>query len=175
MGFGGLASIGDGLVASGSGPRAVGPAPELSLPQRLHEPGWSQALGERLVLMAGREQQSAEIKLNPPHLGPLEVKLSLQQDQASVTFLAQHGPVREALEQAIPRLREMFGQQDIQLVNVDVGQRREQPTGGQGEGRGQTHAPDAGGATAGGDTLATVELPVSSRSTSLDGGLDLYA
>ena len=63
------------------------------------------------------------MRINPPHLGPIDIQLTLQNDQASVSFGAQHGVVREALEAAIPRLREMFGDNNLQLVNVDVGQR----------------------------------------------------
>jgi flagellar hook-length control protein FliK len=149
--------------------------PELALPQRVNDAGWSQALGERLVVMAGRGQQVAEIKLNPAHLGPLEVKVSLQHDQASVSFLAQHAPVREALEQAIPRLREMFNQQDLQLVNVDVGQRRDAPAGGgEGSARGQGGGM-AGGRGANNDTAPIVELPISSQTVDADRRLDLYA
>jgi hypothetical protein len=102
----------------------------LQLPPKVGEAGWGQALAQRVMWMVGREHQSAELRLNPAHLGPLEVKLSLHHDQASVSLLAHNGAVRDALEQALPRLRDMFNQQDIQLVQVDVGQ-REDPRGGQ--------------------------------------------
>jgi flagellar hook-length control protein FliK len=58
--------------------------------------------------------------LNPPNLGPLEVRLTLQQDQASVVFSAQQVAVRDALEAALPRLRELLEQQSLQLVQADV-------------------------------------------------------
>lgn len=102
----------------------------LNLPPKVGEAGWGQAMAQRVMWMVGREQQTAEIRLNPAHLGPLEVKLSLHHDQASVSLLAHNGAVRDALEQALPRLRDMFNQQDIQLVQVDVGQRQD-PRGGQ--------------------------------------------
>lgn len=134
LGQGPSLSMPDGLGALLSGPAvlraalpgiAVGPGDALlALPQRIGEPVWQQALGERLLWLAGREQQVARLRLNPPHLGPLEVRVVVQQDQASVAFLSQHAAVREALEQAVPRLREMLGQQDLQLVQVDVGERQ---------------------------------------------------
>jgi hypothetical protein len=101
----------------------VAPRTEFALPEQVGGQRWAQALGERVLMMVGRDNQVAELRLNPPHLGPLEVRVSLHQDQASVTFLAQHAAVREALEQAIPRLRDMLSQQDLQLVQVDVSQR----------------------------------------------------
>jgi flagellar hook-length control protein FliK len=120
-----LAGPGANAVApAGAGAVASAPAAMLALPQRVGEPGWQQALGERVLWLAGREQQVAELRLNPPHLGPLEVRVVVQQDQASLAFLSQHAAVREALEQAIPRLRELLGQQDLQLVQVDVGERQ---------------------------------------------------
>lgn len=97
---------------------------------RVGEPGWHQAVADRVVWLLGRDQQGVQLKLNPAHLGPMEVKLSLNQDQASVTFLSSHAAVREALEQAVPRLRDMLGQQDIQLVQVNVDQRQGQNSQG---------------------------------------------
>jgi flagellar hook-length control protein FliK len=86
------------------------------------EPDWDKAVGDRIQWMLGRNIQSAELKLTPPHLGPLEIRISVQQDQASVSFMAAHLPTREALEAAIPRLREMFGETNLNLVDVGVGQ-----------------------------------------------------
>lgn len=108
---------------------AKGADEPLMVPHRVGEPGWGQAMAQRVLWMIGREQQTAELKLNPAHLGPVEVKLTLQHDQASVSLLASNSAVKEALEQALPRLRDMLGQQDIQLVQVDVGQRQDPRNG----------------------------------------------
>ncbi len=89
---------------------------------RVGEAGWHQAVAERAMMMVSRDQQSVELRLNPAHLGPMEVRMTLNHDQASVSFIANHAAVRDALEQAIPRLRDMLEQQDIQLVQADVGQ-----------------------------------------------------
>jgi flagellar hook-length control protein FliK len=92
--------------------------------------GWSQAMGERILWMVGRDLQAASVNIKPPNLGPLHIQISIQNEQATVNFTAQHGVVKEALEAAIPRLREMLAENNIQLVNVDVNQRGE---GGRGE------------------------------------------
>jgi flagellar hook-length control protein FliK len=87
-------------------------------------PGWSQEMSDRIVWMAGQRQglQTAEIKLNPAHLGPVEVRVNMNQDQASVQFVSNHAAVREALESAVPKLREMLHSQNLNLVDVNVSQ-----------------------------------------------------
>jgi len=84
-------------------------------------PGWGGELGQKVVWMVGQQKQSAELQLNPPNLGPLEVRLSLNQDQMTATFVSHHGAVREAIEAALPRLREMLADSGIALGNVMVG------------------------------------------------------
>ncbi len=87
------------------------------------QPGWDKAVGERIQWMIGRNIQNVEMKLTPPNLGPLEIRISVQNDQASVSFITTQAPTREALEAAIPRLREMLGEANLNLADVDVGQR----------------------------------------------------
>ncbi len=86
----------------------------------LRQAGWDQALGDQVQWMVGQKLQGAEIRLNPAHLGPMEVRIQVQHDQANITFSAQHGVVRDALEAAIPRLREMLGESGLNLANVQV-------------------------------------------------------
>lgn len=93
----------------------------LSVP--LGEPGWNQALGRQIKWMIGSEIQGASVKITPPQLGPVEINLLVKNDQADILFAAQHDQVREALEAAIPRLREMFKEISLDLVNVDVGKK----------------------------------------------------
>lgn len=92
----------------------------MGVPQRVGTPEWADAVNERVFWMAQGGQQFARLQLNPPNLGPLEVRLNLSQDQASVSFIAGQQAVREALEAALPRLRDMFDQQSILLVRAEV-------------------------------------------------------
>jgi flagellar hook-length control protein FliK len=112
----GLAQLSN-FQASGGSPLP----PAIAAP--LGEEGWSQAMGDRIMWMIGKGVQSSSIRINPPNLGPIQVHVSVQNDQASVNILAQHGAVKEALEAAIPRLREMLHESNLQLVNVDVSHR----------------------------------------------------
>jgi len=87
------------------------------------ERGWDNVLGNRIMWMVGKEMQQASLQITPRHLGPIDIQVTVQNDLTSVSFTAQHSVTREALEAAIPRLREMFTENNMQLVNVDVGQR----------------------------------------------------
>jgi flagellar hook-length control protein FliK len=71
--------------------------------------------------MGNQQQQVAEIHLNPANLGPVEVMLSITQDQATAQFVSPHASVREAIQDALPRLKEMLADNGIQLGNVTVG------------------------------------------------------
>jgi flagellar hook-length control protein FliK len=88
----------------------------------VQSPNWSRGLTERVSWMMQGNMQTAELKLNPAHLGPLEVKLSIQDDKASITFVTGHAQVKEAIDTAMPRLREMLEQQGLDLTDVDVSQ-----------------------------------------------------
>ncbi len=96
------------------------PTMSSTLSTPLQNPAWSQGVAERVAWMVQGNFQSAELKLNPANLGPLEIKLAIKEDQASVTFITNHAPVREALDAAMPRLRDMLESQGITLADVDV-------------------------------------------------------
>lgn len=81
---------------------------------------WDQALGQKVVWMVAGEQQSASLTLNPPDLGPLKVVLNVSNAQATATFSAAQPEVRQALEAALPKLREMLGEAGIQLGQASV-------------------------------------------------------
>ncbi|WP_374336008.1 flagellar hook-length control protein FliK [Leeia sp.] len=101
--------------------------PESARPATLHIPvpvgdeRWREALSQRAVFMASQNMQSAELQLNPPHLGPLEVRLTIQNQEATLNFVSPHAAVREAIQSASPRLIEMFAGSGLSLGNVNVG------------------------------------------------------
>ena len=91
-----------------------------SLSARVGTNQWENQVGQKIVYMVGSEEQTASLTLNPPDLGPLQVVLSVSNDQASVTFSANQEEVRQALENALPRLREMMSESGIALGNASV-------------------------------------------------------
>jgi flagellar hook-length control protein FliK len=84
-------------------------------------------LGGRLTWMAHQGVESGSLQLSPEHLGPLEVRIQVQDGAASVWFGANHADTRAALEQALPHLRQMFASQGLTLS--DAGVSREPPRG----------------------------------------------
>lgn len=99
---------------------AIAKAPMESAPIPIHQRGFEQALGDRVVWMTGNRIQSAELQVNPPELGPIEVRISVTNDQTSVSFGAVQPATRDALEAALPRLRELLSQQGLNLSDVNV-------------------------------------------------------
>lgn len=81
---------------------------------------WEQQLGQKVVWMVAGGDQSASLTLNPPDLGPMQVVLNVSNDSASATFTAHQPETRQAIENALPKLREMMSEAGIQLGNATV-------------------------------------------------------
>lgn len=94
---------------------------ELVIDTPVGRPGWGDELGAKVVVVVRDGQQTAEMQLNPPNLGPLEVRLSVQNDQTTLMFVSAHASVREAIQAALPRLSGMFAESGLSMGNVTVG------------------------------------------------------
>lgn len=94
--------------------------PTDKLTPQVGSPAWDQALGQKVVWMVGGNQQSASLTLNPPDLGPLQVVLHVSNGQADASFTASQPEVRQALEAAMPKLREMMSDAGIQLGQATI-------------------------------------------------------
>lgn len=81
---------------------------------------WGNEFSQKITWMVTQQNQSAELHLNPPQLGPLDVSIKMNGDQATATFTSPHAAVREAIEQAMPKLREMLADSGIMLGNAMV-------------------------------------------------------
>lgn len=112
--------------AIGLAPAAPASASAVANPRvdsRVGAPAWDGEFAQKVVWMATQQRQVAELHLNPPHLGPVEVRLTIGADrgaEASAQFASPHLAVREAIEAALPRLREMMADSGIALGNVTV-------------------------------------------------------
>lgn len=84
------------------------------------KPGWSDAVMRRVMWMSWQNVNGVNIALDLPELGPLQVRIVIQSDQASVVFTSKNGWVRDALDQTLPRLREMMEDQGINLTDANV-------------------------------------------------------
>ncbi len=98
-------------------PTFPGTAPEMV---NLLQKNWGWMLGRQLQWMIGNRLHEAKIDISPPHLGPLEVRVSLQHNQTNVVFFSHEAAVRETLENAMPRLRELLDGQGLHLNQAQV-------------------------------------------------------
>lgn len=96
--------------------------PTLNMQPALQSEAWGRVLSSRVIWMAREGVQQASLKLNPANMGPVEVKLHMHNDQANISFIAHHAATRDALEQALPRLRESFQENGMELTHADVSQ-----------------------------------------------------
>jgi len=87
-------------------------------------PDWGEAVGQRVLWMVSNKAQEAELRLNPSELGRVDVKVRVDEDGLRLTFAAGNTAVREALEAAAPRLREMFQAEGLQLEHMDISQQQ---------------------------------------------------
>jgi flagellar hook-length control protein FliK len=144
----------------------------LSHPQH---PGWSKELGQRMVWLVQSNVQQAQLQLNPRHLGPMEVQISVSQDQqVSITFTTNTAVVKEALDSALPRLRELFDEQGLDLNDVNVADRSQQHAEKQASSKGMKPHSDEG-ITASDNTADTSEMPQHGMVHLADGVIDYFA
>jgi flagellar hook-length control protein FliK len=93
----------------------------LPVPQAVGAPGWDREVGNQVAWLAHQTGGKAELVLTPPQMGRIEVSLTVSGDQASASFVSANPVVREALEAALPRLREVLAEAGIQLGQAQVG------------------------------------------------------
>jgi len=142
-------SAGEGLAAaaretSNAATLAQTATPKLStfLNTPVTDPRWKNDFSDRVSWAAKQGIQEAEIKMTPAHLGRVEIRISVNEDQqASMTIFAKHGSVRDAIDASLPRLREMLSTQGLELGDVTVSEhslndQRQQFAGGDREAAG---------------------------------------
>ena len=94
---------------------------------------WASEMGDRLAWVARNGMSSATLQVNPPQLGPIEVRIQMSGDQAAVSFAAVQPQTREAIQQALPALASSFAAQGLSLGQTSVG-RDNQPQQSRGDG-----------------------------------------
>ena len=131
----------------------------------LHGGHFDEDVGDAVRWMADQKIGHAHIKVTPNDLGTVEIRLRLDGDRVHADFSSAQAEVRQALENSLPRLRDMLGQHGFQLAHADVGQQHTPPSQGGG-------APTGEG---GGDSAeSAIETPRTVRMTAR-GLVDAYA
>jgi len=97
--------------------------PTLKVSSAVDTPEFAQGLSERVSYMVDNNLTGAKLQVNPAQLGPIEVRIAVQGNQAQVWLTAHSAVTRDALEASSPKLREMLGAQGFGQVSVDISQR----------------------------------------------------
>jgi flagellar hook-length control protein FliK len=133
---------------------------------------FSPVMQQQLLTMVKQGVQHAEIRLDPPELGHMMVRIQVHGDQTQVQFQVMQHQTKDLVEQAIPRLRELLAEQGMQLTDSNVsqgGSGREQDAGDGNSDQGHGFATDV-------DEIAAEEsLLASNNATSYRSGIDYYA
>ena len=120
---------------------------------------WEEELGQKVVFLSNGVQQSAQLSLNPKDLGPLQVVLQVADNHAHALFVSEHPQVREAVEAALPKLREAMEQNGIGLGSASVSDGFARQTGQQGQSSGGSRSGGSGsGFASGGDSQDDVAV-----------------
>ncbi len=141
------------------------PTPTFKVAAGVDTAQFGQGVADRVSLMMDGNVTSAKLQVNPPALGPIEVRIALQGGHAQVSFLSHSAVTRDALESSSAKLREMLGSQGFSSVSVDISQRSFQERSPQSQA--YETAPSIGG-----------DAPIvaaASLSRSASGLLDAYA
>jgi flagellar hook-length control protein FliK len=96
------------------------PATHIYVETPLHAPVWSNALGERVLWLMENGQHKAKLHINPEHLGPIDVTLTLKGNEVGIAFTSAQPEVRSALDLALPQLRETLAQGGVEMGNSTV-------------------------------------------------------
>ncbi|WP_460117151.1 flagellar hook-length control protein FliK [Pseudomonas sp. S2_C03] len=150
-------------------------------PIAMHQNGWTEEVVNRVMYLSSANLKAADIQLQPAELGRLDIRVNMVPDQQTqVTFMSAHPSVREALDGQMHRLRDMFAQQGMGQVDVNVS---DQSRGSQ-QGQEQAQQSQSGRATSNGgridapeDELATGIAEAAATATHVIGtsAVDYYA
>ena len=103
--------------------------PSLSQDAKLphfEDPAWLRNIGEKAQMMLKGGQSEIRLRLDPSHLGAIELKVSQGGDGTQITMVATDGRVRDALEAGRNALREQLAGEGVELSQFDVSDQSQQ-------------------------------------------------
>ena len=135
---------------------------------------WGDKLMGKLSWLTAKNLSVAEIHLTPPDMGPMEVRVRVQNDQATVTVHAANPVVRDQLELHSHRLRDMLGEQGLSLAQFDVSDNSQNQPGGQGAGDGEALSSGSGSELSA-VQVGEADTQAGSLDLSWNGAVDIFA
>ncbi len=111
----------------------------------MNQSGWTEGLVNRVMYLSSQNLKSADIQLTPAELGRLSIRVDMSPDQqTAVTFTSAHLHVREALESQQGKLKDMFAEQGMGQLDVNVSDQSRQSSQDQAQ-QGQRTSRGTGG------------------------------
>ncbi|EPF2930573.1 flagellar hook-length control protein FliK [Vibrio navarrensis] len=145
------------------------------VPMQLTREMASDQVAEKVQMMMSKNLKNLDIRLDPPELGRMQIRMTMNNDLAHVHFTVSNPQAREMIEQTLPRLREMLAQQGMQLADSSVQQQasgqqqRQYSAGGQGDGQ------QTGRFASGNDENLEPEMKLDVNVASKRDGISFYA
>ena len=99
------------------------PVSELMIKTPVMDKQWKAEFNNHISFISKSGGGNAIIKLNPAHLGPVEASIRVVNEVATIQIAASHITTRDAMDAAIPRLKEMLEEQGFSKVNVDISEK----------------------------------------------------
>lgn len=109
------------MQAASTAPAA--PVAQANLPAQVGTPAFAEQMAQQVAVFVDQKQLTAQVQVHPPELGPVDVQIKINAEQVQVDFFATQADTRDALETAIPRLKEMLAEQGLSLSGSNVGTR----------------------------------------------------
>ena len=120
-----------GTATIGSAPTRAEIQAAQQAPLQLTKELANEQVAEKVQMMMSKNLKNLDIRLDPPELGQMKIRMTMNNDVANVHFTVSNQQAREVIEQTLPRLREMLAQQGLQLADSSV----QQQSSGQGQDR----------------------------------------
>lgn len=134
-------------------------------------------MAEKVQMMMSKNLKNLDIRLDPPELGRMQIRLTMNSDLANVHFTVTNPQARDIIEQTLPRLREMLAQQGMQLADSSVQQQnRGEQQGGYSTAEQNRQASDDGrGLSNQSDDGMETDIEMNVNVTSQGDGISYYA
>ena len=170
-------------AAGAQGTTPVGSAPTRAeiqaaqqAPLQLTKELANEQVAEKVQMMMSKNLKNLDIRLDPPELGQLKIRMTMNNDVANVHFTVTNQQARDVIEQTLPRLREMLAQQGMQLADSSVqqqstGQGQDRYNSGEGGGQSGSGSANDGQGDENLDSSSNLELNVASKRD----GISYYA
>ncbi|MGI2881306.1 flagellar hook-length control protein FliK [Vibrio furnissii] len=146
-----------------------------SVPMQLSKEMTADEMAERVQVMMSKNLKHVDIRLDPPELGRLHIRLNMHGDGANVQFTVSNQQARDVLEHSMPRLREMLAQQGVQLADTSVQQQNSGQQQRYAAGSGGQSGQSAGNEHFGGEENIDTDVKLDLNVASKRDGISYYA